>query len=148
MNERYNFIRVKTIFILVMFCLLFTACSGQGHETTTATYHPNGKVAVKTFTASPSAGFDFTYEESTYDENGTMLTHTKIQNNGIIGVSTYHYDKSHTTVFTYPDGGGHIEYWYGNNLLGGIGSNGVPWGVTVPGADYSGLDYGGTIGKG
>jgi len=112
------------------------------------TYYPNGSIKKVTFTTLPSAGLDFTYEESTYDENGTMLTHTKIQNNGIIGVSTYHYDKSHTTVFTYPGGGGHTEYWYGNNLLGGIDSNGNPWGTTVPGADYSGLEYGGTIGKG
>ncbi len=112
------------------------------------TYYPNGSTKKVTFTTLPSAGLDFTYEESTYDENGTMLTHTKIRNNGIIGVSTYHYDKSHTTVFTYPDGGGHTEYWYGNNLLGGIDSNGNPWGTTVPGADYSGMEYGGTIGKG
>lgn len=125
-----------------------TGTTTNSAGTTTEIYHTNGKTAKRTFTASPSAGFDFTYEESTYDENGTMLTHTKIRNNGVIGVSTYHYDKSHTTVFTYPDGGGHTEYWYGNNLLGGIGSNGVPWGVTVPGADYSGLDYSGTIGKG
>lgn len=121
-----------------------TTISGKIKET----YHSNGKTATYSFATFPSAGLDFTYEESIYDENGTWLTHTKIKNDGVIAVSTFHYDKSHTTVFTYPDGGGHTEYWYGNNLLGGIGSNGNPWGVTVPGADYSGLDYGGSIGKG
>ena len=121
-----------------------TTISGTVKET----YYSNGKTATYSFTTFPSAGLDFTYEESVYDENGTWLTHTKVKNDGVIAVSTYHYDKSHTTVFTYPDGGGHTEYWYGNNLLGGVDSNGNPWGVIVPGADYSGLDYSGTIGKG
>ena len=117
--------------------------------TYTETYYPNGRVAVVCLNADPLAGFDFTYEESTFDENGTRLTHTKILNSGVVAASTYHYDNSHTTVFTYPGGGGHTEYWYGNNCLGGIDSNGNPWGVTVPGADYSELNYsGGTIGKG
>lgn len=110
------------------------------------TYHPNGKRAKWSHTVAADSGFDYTYEEYTYSETGATLTHTKLLTDGRRVVSTYLSEKAFTSVFTYPDGGGHTEYWIGNTHIGGIDSNGTPYGSTH--GSYTGPTAEGTPGKG
>lgn len=116
------------------------SASGTGSQGTySVTYHDNGKTAVWRFDAASGAGFSYLYEVYTYDDEETLLTHTRMQTNGTLCATTYHADGSHTRVFTDADGSGYTEYWYGDHLLGGVNADGRAWGVAVPGADHSGL---------
>lgn len=90
---------------------------------------------------------DELYTEITYDTNRTPLTRYTLETDGREVHTTFHgsWDRM-TTVFRYPNGGGHTEYWIGNTMIGGIDSDGNVWGDTF--STYSGPVSGGTTGKG
>ena len=102
------------------------------------------KVTQDSYNASPRDGL---YMEITYDTNRTPLTRYMLEEDGRKVYSTFHgsWDVV-TTVFEYPNGGGHTEYWIGNTMIGGIDSDGNVWGDTV--ASYNGPVIGGTVGVG
>lgn len=118
-----------------------------GTYTKTETFHENGLLASYACQAKP--GYDLgdrTYEEYTYDENGQTLTHHIIRTNGAHIKSTYHSENAFTMVVEVNGVVDHTEYWVGNDHIGGIDSNGNPYGITH--AEYSGSGSGGTVGVG
>ena len=116
--------------------------------TVTETYHDNGACASVVRQAKP--GYDLgdrTYEKCTYDESGQTLTHFIIRTNGAHITSTYHSEHAFTMVVEVNGKVDHTEYWVGNDHIGGIDSNGNPYGITH--AEYTGTpNTGGTIGVG
>ncbi len=116
--------------------------------TITETYHPNGQCASVARQAKP--GYDLgdrTYEKYTYDENGQTLTHHIIRTNGWHITGTYHSEDAFTLVIEVNGVVDHTEYWVGNDHIGGIDSNGNPYGITH--SQYTGNGgSGGTIGVG
>lgn len=115
--------------------------SGSGTSeagTCSETYHSNGKLATRRFDAAAEAQLNYRWEEHTYDDRGNLLTHTKMQTNDTLCVSTYHSNGSYTSVFTDAEGNKYTEYWYKDDLLGGITIDGSEWGTKVP-DDYSGF---------
>ena len=118
-----------------------------GTYTKTETFHENGLLASYACQAKP--GYDLgdrTYEKYTYDENGQTLTHHIIRTNGAHITSTYHSENAFTMVVEVNGKVDHTEYWVGNDHIGGIDSNGNPYGITH--AEYSGSGSGGTVGVG
>ena len=118
-----------------------------GTYTKTETFHENGRLASYACQAKP--GYDLgdrTYEEYTYDENGQTLTHYIIRTNGAHITSTYHSENAFTMVVEVNGKVDHTEYWVGNDHIGGIDSNGDPYGITHE--EYTGSGSGGTVGVG
>ncbi|MBE6918406.1 MAG: hypothetical protein E7469_01830 [Ruminococcaceae bacterium] len=103
------------------------------------------KVVQDSRNASPRD--DKLYTETVYDSNQTVLTKYSLLEDGRKVYTTFHgsWDMM-TTVFQYPNGGGHTEYWIGNTMIGGIDSDGNVWGDTF--ATYNGPVTGGTVGVG
>lgn len=103
------------------------------------------KVVQDSRNASPRD--DKLYTETVYDSNQTVLTKYSLLEDGRKVYTTFHGSGDMmTTVFQYPNGGGHTEYWIGNTRIGGIDSNGNVWGDTF--ATYNGSVNGGTVGVG
>jgi len=118
-----------------------------GTYTKTETFHENGLLASYACQAKP--GYDLgdrTYEKYTYDEKGQTLTHHIIRTNGAHIKSTYHSENAFTMVVEVNGVVDHTEYWVGNDHIGGIDSNGNPYGITH--GEYSGSGSGGTVGVG
>ena len=97
-----------------------------------AFYYGN-RVLIKRYIAGPGTWIDI-------DEAGNVYLNDHPLN------EPYLTEKAFTSVFTYPDGGGHTEYWIGNTHIGGIDSSGTPYGSTH--GSYTGTAAEGTPGKG
>ena len=144
MTEKYTYYAsggVKTLQIddeLVYIHQLWTYTedgSSRSRETDqavwTETFHANGKVAaMKCKTKAGQKIDDWTYDEYTYDDSGRTLTHYRIRTNGLHMSSTYHSEKAFTMVTTKDGVVIGTEYWVGNDHIGGIDSNGNPYGQT------------------
>lgn len=96
----------------------------------TETYHPNGTRATLSYTPSEEAEADFTYEETTYDDEGTLLTRLQVHPDGVRVGITYQSEDTYTAVYTSPEGEEYTEYWYKNTQIGGIDIDGEPYGKT------------------
>lgn len=95
------------------------------------TYHANDARATLRYTPSEKAEVDFTYEETTYDTEGTLLTRLQVRSDGTKVNYTYHAKDSWTAVFTSPDGSEeYTEYWHKGSQIGGIDADGESYGKT------------------
>lgn len=98
----------------------------------TETYHPNGSRATLSYTPSDKAEVNFTYEETTYDDEGTLLTRAQVRADGTRVNYTYRAEDTYTAVFTSPDGlEEYTEYWHKGTQIGGIDIDGEKYGKTL-----------------
>lgn len=96
----------------------------------TETYHPNGSRATLSYTPSEKAEVKFTYEETTYDTEGTLLTRAQVRADGVRVNITYHSEDAYTAVYTSPEGEEYTEYWLKGTQIGGIDLDGEKYGKT------------------